>query len=200
MNIFDNLGYSVIGPIDGHNIKAMEKAFERAKKTDKSVVVHIKTIKGKGYTYSENDHTGDWHGVGCFDVETGKINDANKFTWSLEYEGLVYNKMKENDNIVVIVPGTSVGSQLEPIFKEFPNRIYDVGIAEEHAVVLASGLSINGFHPVISMYSTFLQRAYDQILHDVCLQNLHVVLCVDHAGIVGADGETHQGIFDISLL
>ena len=200
INMFDNLGYSVIGPVDGHNIKAMEKAFERAKKTDKSVVIHIKTIKGKGYEYSENDVEGNWHGVGKFNQETGQSINAELETWSDIYETFVYDKMSNDEKVITIVPGTSVGSKLTPVFKDFSNRIIDVGIAEEHAVVLAAGFACNGYHPIISMYSTFLQRSYDEISHDLSRMNLSATFLIDRSGLVGADGNTHQGLYDESFL
>lgn len=201
MNLFDNLGYSVIGPIDGHNIKALEKAFKKAKKLDNSVVVHIKTIKGKGYDYAENDIKGDWHGVGKFDPATGeKKKTVCDLSWSKVFSDLVVNKMDEDGKAITIVPGTGFGSALNPIFEKYPSRAIDVGIAEEHAVVLSSGLSLSGYHPIISMYSTFLQRAYDEISHDLARMNVNATILIDRSGLVGNDGDTHQGLYDEAFL
>ena len=199
-NLFDNLGYALIGPIDGHDIKAMEKAFAKAKKLNKSVVVHIKTIKGKGYEFAEGDKVGNWHGVGPFDKETGKSLKPESLTWPELYSNLLLESMRENDKIVAIVPGTGVGSYIDKIHNEFPKRTIDVGIAEEYAVTMAGGLSASGYYPVVSIYSTFLQRAYDEISHDIARPGLNATLLIDRAGLVGNDGSSHQGIFDEAFL
>ena len=199
-NIFDNLGYSLIGPIDGHDIKAMEKAFKKAKKLDKSVIVHIKTVKGKGYQFAEDDKIGDWHGVAPFDKETGKPLKPAKLTWSELYSNLLLESMRENEKLVAIVPGTGVGSYIDQIHAEFPKRTIDVGIAEEYAVTMSGGLASNGYHPVISIYSTFLQRAYDEVSHDIARPGLSATLLIDRAGLVGNDGTSHQGIYDEAFL
>ena len=196
-DIFDALGgYSVIGPIDGHNIKAMEKAFEKAKKADKSTIVIIKTIKGKGYKYAEEDIEGAWHGVGKFDVESGTKNKSSRTYWSEIYSDLISNKLKEDPNSVCIVPATGLGSNLNKTFKEYPDQCYDVGIAEEHAVTYSAGMAVGGLHPIVAIYSSFLQRAYDELLHDICHTNKDSTFIVDRAGLVGNDGSSHQGIFD----
>ena len=195
-NLFDNLGYALIGPVDGHDLKALEKAFAKAKKLNKSVVVHIKTVKGKGYEFAEDDKTGDWHGVGPFDKETGKSLKPETLTWPELYSNLLLESMKNNDKLVAIVPGTGVGSYIDKIHKEFPKRTIDVGIAEEYAVTMSGGLSASGYHPVVSIYSTFLQRAYDEISHDVARPGLNATLLIDRAGLVGNDGTSHQGIYD----
>ena len=200
MTLFDLLDFSIIGPIDGHDIKALDKAFTKAKNTDKSVVVMLKTIKGKGYSYAENDIEGKWHGVSGFDIATGKINSSNGVSWSKEYSLLLKEEMTKNNKLVTITPGTGYGSGLSEFSKLFKDRFIDVGIAEEHALTLASGLAINGFHPVISIYSTFLQRGYDQISHDLARMNLNSTLLIDRSGLVGKDGETHQGLYDESFL
>lgn len=201
MTVFDNLGYSVIGPVDGHNIKALEKAFNKAKALEKSVVVHIKTIKGKGYKYAENDKTGSWHGVGKFDKETGVMETHDdKWSWSEIYKDCILKRMREDKKTVTIVPATGLGSSLNDLFDEFPGRTIDVGISEEHAMTMSGGLSINGYHPIISIYSTFLQRTYDQINHDIARLKLNATILIDRAGFVGNDGDTHQGIFDESFL
>ena len=199
-NLFDNLGYSLIGPIDGHDFKAMQKAFNRAKNIQKSVIVHIKTIKGKGYKYAEDDRFGNWHGVNPFDKETGEPLVHTPMTWSELYSDILLDAMREHDNIVTIVPGTGVGSYIEKIHKEFPKRTIDVGIAEEYAVTMSGGIAASGFHPVVSIYSTFLQRAYDEISHDLAKTNMNATLLIDRAGLVGNDGSSHQGIYDEAFL
>lgn len=201
MTLFDSLGYKVIGPVDGHDVKKLTEAFSKAKRIDKSVIVYVKTIKGKGYRYSEKDQDGTWHGVGKFDVETGKINETpNQVKWSEHYASEILEAMNKNEKAYTIVPGTAYGSCLKKVFDFYPNRCKDVGIAEEHAVVFAGGLSVSGYHPIISMYSTFLQRAYDEISHDLARMNLNATLLIDRAGLVGQDGNTHQGIYDEGYL
>lgn len=197
--LFRDLGFEVIGPIDGHNFNDLIKAYKIAKESKKSIVVHIKTIKGKGYIYSENDTKGDWHGVSGFEVETGLFKE-NKTSWSNIYSNILFEKMRSDDKIVAIVPATGYGSALEPLFKTYKDRTIDVGIAEEHAVISATSMSLAGIKPVVSMYSTFLQRTYDQIIHDCARHNVNVTFLVDRAGIVGKDGESHQGIYDESFL
>lgn len=200
-NIFDTIGLDYIGPVDGHYIRHVEKAVNRAKKSVKSVVVHIKTIKGRGYQYAEEDVEGSWHGVSKFDVTTGEISTKEAVvSWSRQYKLLLQNEMKSNDRIVTIVPATEYGSDIESLFKIYPNRMIDVGIAEEHAFTLAGGLASNGIHPVVSIYSTFLQRSYDQLSHDVARMNFNCTVLIDRAGLVGSDGETHQGIYDEAFL
>ncbi len=202
VTIFDYLDYSVIGPIDGHNIKAVEKAMLRAKKNDKSTIVYLKTVKGKGYTPAEEDERGFWHGISGFDKDNGIINNpsSNLISWSEIYSLEVLKAMRCNDKIITLVAATGFGSYMNPVFKEFPRRTLDVGIAEEHAVTMSSGLAVSSYHPIISMYSTFLQRAYDQINHDIARMNLNSTFLIDRAGLVGNDGETHQGIFDEEFL
>ena len=201
MTIFDNLGFDYIGPVDGHYIRHIDKALKKAKKCQKSVVLHLKTIKGKGYKYAEEDVDGDWHGVSHFNVETGEFDIKDGVvSWSEQYKCLLRNEMKINDKIVTIVPATGHGSSLDSLFKVFPKRMIDVGIAEEHAFTLAGGLASNGFHPVVSIYSTFLQRSYDELSHDVARMNFNMTILIDRAGLVGSDGDTHQGIYDEAFL
>lgn len=201
LNLFDNIGLSYIGPVDGHDIKKMEKAFERAKRINKSVVVHIKTIKGKGFKYAENDDYGSWHGVNPFDPKTGKpLSPSEKLSWSELYSDILFEKMVEHKEVFSIVAATGSGSHLTTIFKTFKDRIVDVGISEEHAFTLAGGLSASGYHPVISIYSTFLQRAYDELSHDLARMKLNATVLIDRSGFVGRDGNTHQGIYDESFL
>ena len=201
LTIFDNLGFDYIGPVDGHYIKNIDKALKKAKKSPKSVVLHLKTIKGKGYKYAEEDIEGDWHGVSGFNKETGEINSKEAMvSWSEQYKCLLRDEMNINKQIVTIVPATGHGSALDSLFKLYPTRMIDVGIAEEHAFTLAGGLASNGIHPVVSIYSTFLQRSYDELSHDVARMNFNMTILIDRAGLVGSDGDTHQGIYDEGFL
>lgn len=201
ITIFDTLGYTVIGPVDGHYIKQMDKAFAKAKKIKNSVVVYIKTIKGKGYKFAEKDVTGEWHGVSKFDVNTGEMINKNACaTWSEQYNCILKDEMRINPKIITIAPATEHGSQLDSLFKNFPDRTIDVGISEEHAFTMSGGLSASGYHPVISIYSTFLQRAYDELSHDLARMNLNCTILIDRAGLVGNDGETHQGLYDEAFM
>lgn len=200
--LFDNLGYTYIGPVDGHNIKALEKAFKQAKTTTKSAVVHVRTKKGKGYTPAENDKLGYWHGVTPFDIETGrpvKTYDGVN-SWSHHFGSLVHHEMATHQNCELIVPAMVRGSGLESSFDDFPMRSIDVGIAEEHAITMAGAMSIEGLHPIVTIYSTFLQRAYDEILHDCARMKTDLSLLIDRAGLVGLNGATHQGIYDEAFL
>ena len=202
VTLFDNLGYTYIGPIDGHDIKELEKALKRSLACTKSVVLHIRTIKGKGYKLAENDENGYWHGVTPFNIETGEPKNIHPgyISWSHYFSDLTYEAMKENKNNFLIVPATLKGSGLEKTFKDFPSRCLDVGIAEEHALTLAGALSLNGFHPIVTIYSTFLQRAYDEISHDCARLKVPVTILIDRAGLVGKNGDTHQGIYDEAYL
>ena len=199
---FDDMGFQYIGCIDGHNIKALEKAIARAKHTPKSVVLHVATIKGKGYKYAENDTTGYWHGVTPFEIETGKPKNLHpeELSWSHLFSDLLTELMAQRDDLVIISPATVKGSGLEDLFASYPKRTFDVGIAEGHAFTLASGLAVAGTHPIVSIYSTFMQRAFDQIIHDIARMNLSITFLVDRSGLVGLDGETHQGLYDESFL
>ena len=201
-NIFSDLGFAYIGPVDGHNIKAIEKAIKRAKNADKSAVIHACTLKGKGYKYAENDETGYWHGVSPFDIESGepKNKHEGEISWSHLYSDLCEEELREHKNAILISPATIKGAGLDSIPEEFKDRTIDVGIAEEHAVTLSSALSLSGFHPVISIYSTFLQRAYDEVSHDIARMNCNATFLVERSGLIGADGETHQGIYDEAYL
>ena len=201
-NVFTDLGFAYIGPIDGHDIKSIERALKRAKNTKKSVVIQAVTIKGKGYKPAEEDQSGYWHGVGPFDIETGKPKDMHEdeVSWSHVFADLTENLMEEHKNAVLISPGTLKGSGLDELHKKFDGRVVDVGINEEHAATLASSLSLSGMHPIISVYSTFLQRAYDEVSHDLARMNCNTTFLVDRAGLVGSDGETHQGIYDEAYL
>ena len=197
---FEDLGITYIGPIDGHNISQMIDTFEAAIKLKKPVVVHVKTIKGKGYRYAER-HPKYFHGVSPFDVTTGKaLAKQTKMTNTGVFSRKMLALGEEYPNLVAITAAMASGTGLEKFANVYPNRFFDVGIAEQHAVVFAAGLAKEGMIPVVAVYSSFLQRAYDQILHDVCLQKLHVIFAVDRSGLVGQDGSTHQGIFDDAYL
>lgn len=198
--LFENMGILYLGPVDGHNISAMVKLFKEASKVEGPVLVHVITEKGKGYLPAER-HPARFHGTEAFDVETGlplvkrvKANYTDIFS-------TVMRKLGDRDEkVVAITAAMADGTGLKRFRNMFPERFFDVGIAEEHAVTFAAGLAAAGLKPIVAVYSSFLQRAYDQILHDVCIQELHVVFAIDRAGLVGSDGETHQGIFDLSYL
>ncbi len=197
-NFFDMIGMDYIGPIDGHNIQELESSLELSKKFETPVVLHVKTLKGKGYSKAEDEK---WHGVGPFDIQTGEaVNKQIGISYSKFISEIIYDKMKSGEDIVVITPAMLGGSELNKLKTNFPDRVYDVGIAEEHAITFAAGLAIAGKKPFVSIYSTFLQRAYDEVFHDIVRQNANVVIGIDRAGLVGEDGETHQGIYDISFL
>lgn len=197
---FENMGITYIGPIDGHNIQQMVEQFLAAIELQRPVVVHVKTVKGKGYSYAEK-HPCYFHGVAPFDLKTGKVKEKKE---KPDYTDIFAKKMlnlaAKNQKLIAITAAMAEGTGLKLFRERFPERFFDVGIAEQHAVTFAAGLAAAGMLPVVAVYSSFLQRAYDQILHDVCNQNLHVIFAVDRSGLVGADGSTHQGIFDISYL
>ncbi|RAK22325.1 1-deoxy-D-xylulose-5-phosphate synthase [Anoxybacillus vitaminiphilus] len=199
---FEELGFTYFGPVDGHNFDDLLENLHYAKKTKGPVLLHVITKKGKGYHPAENDKVGTWHGTGPYKIETGDfVKPVNAPpSWSELISETVRKLAREDDRIVAITPAMPVGSKLEGFASEFPNRMYDVGIAEQHATTLAAGLATQGMKPFLAIYSTFLQRAYDQVVHDVCRQNLNVFFGIDRAGLVGADGETHQGVFDIAFL
>jgi len=200
--LFEELGIKYYGPINGHDYHEMLLYLEMAKKENEPVLIHVITEKGKGYIPAENDKIGAWHGPGPFDVETGEIysKQNNLITWSEVISNHLINLTKENNKIIVITPAMAGGSKLLKYKELYPDNFIDVGIAEEHAIVLANGMSIGGLIPFVSIYSTFLQRGYDQIIHDIARMNTHVIIGIDRAGIVGADGETHQGIYDLTFL
>lgn len=202
-NLFTNLGFKYFGPIDGHDIKSLVKYLDYAKKYDKSIILHVKTVKGKGYLPSELDCIGKWHGVGPFDIKSGEQN--NKYlpgysTWSTEIGKLLLDKVKSNDKIKIISPAMIYGSGLDIINEEKSDAIIDVGINEELACLMAASMSQNGLVPVVSIYSTFLQRSYDILNHDISRTNSHVIFMIDRSGMVSGDGSTHQGIYDISIM
>lgn len=200
---FEEMGFKYLGPIDGHDFDALEKTLEYAKKVeDRPVLVHVVTKKGKGYKPAEEDRIGTWHGTGPYKIETGAFvkNNAKGPSWSSLVSETVRKLMKEDKRIVAITPAMPVGSKMEGIQKDFPERFFDVGIAEQHAATMAAGLATQNMKPFLAIYSTFLQRAYDQVLHDIARQKLNVFIGIDRAGLVGADGDTHQGVFDIAFL
>lgn len=196
--LFDDMGFTYYGPVDGHNFYDMFKAFNAAKRVDGPVLVHVVTVKGKGYQFAENDPK-SFHGVSCFDIDTGEPLSSKKGFSALF--GAELCKMAEKDKkIVAITAAMASGTGLSQFAVKYRERFFDVGIAEEHAITFAAGLAAVDMLPVFAVYSTFLQRGIDQIIHDVATQKLHIVLAVDRAGIVGEDGETHQGVFDVALL
>ena len=196
--MFDDLGFKYMGPVDGHDIKSIIQCLEYAKDEKRPVFIHIQTKKGKGYIHAENNPL-KFHGISAFDKATGETAKG-KESYSARFGSTMLKLAKENKKVVAITGAMPNGTGLDDFPKHFKNRFFDVGIAEQHGVTFSAGLAKTGYIPVIPLYSSFLQRAYDQALHDVCLQNLHVVFPIDRAGIVGADGETHQGVYDISYL
>lgn len=198
--LFEDMGLVYIGPVDGHNIQEMVTAFETAFSfKDQPVIVHVLTEKGKGYKPAEKNPSA-FHGVGTYDVKTGKIYRKEEICYTNIFEQWMLQIGEEREDIVSVCAAMPDGTGVSAFAKRYPERAFDVGIAEEHAVTFAAGLAAGGMRPVVSLYSTFLQRAYDQMIHDVCLNKLPVIFAVDRSGIVGSDGETHQGILDISYL
>ncbi len=198
--IFENFGVTYLGPVDGHNTQQLVRTLQDAKRLKKAVLVHVVTKKGKGYHWAEL-HPEQFHGIGPFDVMTGKPKGGSGApSWTQVFADALISEAEQEPRITAITAAMADGTGLKAFAGRFPDRFYDVGIAEEHAVTFAAGLASGGMIPVCAVYSTFLQRAYDQILEDVCLQKLHVVFAVDRAGIVGQDGSTHQGLFDTSFL
>ncbi|WP_419771474.1 MAG: 1-deoxy-D-xylulose-5-phosphate synthase [Candidatus Marinarcus sp.] len=198
--IFEEMGVDYIGPIDGHDIQEIIDTLKLAKGMGKPVIVHAKTMKGKGYAIAEGHHE-HWHGVGPFDKETGAfIKKASVKSATAVYSDALLALAQKHDNVVGVTAAMPSGTGLDKLIKAYPDRFWDVAIAEQHAVTSMAAMAKEGFKPFITIYSTFLQRGFDQIIHDVCLMNLPVVFAIDRAGIVGNDGETHQGAFDISYL
>lgn len=197
---FEDMGLTYIGPIDGHDINQLMNAFLAASRAKKAVVVHVITQKGKGYYLAEKYPT-RYHSVEPFDIVTGQPNRKEKDnSYTKIFSDAMLRLAKEDEKVLAITAAMPFGTGLADFKKQFPNRFFDVGIAEEHAVTFAAGLAMGGYKPVVAIYSTFLQRAYDQILHDVCINNLPVVFAIDRAGVSGRDGKTHQGTFDLSFL
>ena len=198
--LFEDMGLTYLGPVDGHDINAMVKIFKEARKIPKCVLVHVITKKGRGYTPAER-HPARFHGAEPFDIETGLPTvNRTKANYTDVFSTVMVKLGERNPRVCAITAAMPDGTGLKRFASRYPDRFFDVGIAEEHAVTFAAGLAAGGFRPIVAIYSSFLQRAYDQIIHDVCIQNLPVIFAIDRAGIVGSDGETHQGIFDLSFL
>ncbi|MFY9075477.1 1-deoxy-D-xylulose-5-phosphate synthase [Malaciobacter mytili] len=198
--IFEEMGIDYIGPIDGHNLEEIIETLEIAKAMNKPVIVHARTVKGKGYSIAEGQHE-HWHGVGPFNKDNGEfIKKVSAKSATAVFADALVNLATKYDNVVGVTAAMPSGTGIDKLMKEFPTRFWDVAIAEQHAVTSMAAMAKEGFKPYITIYSTFLQRGYDQIIHDVCLMSLPVVFAIDRAGIVGNDGETHQGAFDISYL
>lgn len=197
---FEDMGITYLGPVDGHNVAEMTKAFNDAKKINKCVLVHVITKKGKGYEIAER-HPARFHGAEPFDIETGlPLKKRTVANYTDVFSTVMFKLGERNDKVCAITAAMADGTGLKRFSLKYPERFFDVGIAEQHAVTFAAGLAAGGCRPVVAIYSSFLQRAYDQIVHDVCIQNLPVIFAIDRAGLVGSDGETHQGIFDLSFM
>jgi len=198
--LFENMGITYLGPVDGHDIRKLERVLEEAKRLNHAVIVHVLTQKGRGYEPAEK-HPDRYHGVGAFDIATGKPKKKKEH---MDYTDVFSRKLvqlaSKDSRITAVTAAMPDGTGLTAFKRHYPERFFDVGIAEQHAVTSAAGLAAGGMKPVVAVYSSFLQRGFDQVVHDVCLQNLPVVFAIDRAGLVGADGETHQGIFDLSFL
>ena len=197
--LFENMGIKYYGPIDGHNIKELSKVLQKAQKVEGPVLIHVITQKGRGYEYAEQSPD-KFHGVGPFNHENGECSSSGSKSYSKVFGETMIKLAEKNKKIVAITAAMPEGTGLQAFAKEFPDRFFDVGIAEQHAVTMAAGMASQGLKPVFAVYSTFLQRAYDQVIHDVAIQKLPVIFAIDRAGIVGQDGETHQGIMDLSFL
>jgi 1-deoxy-D-xylulose-5-phosphate synthase len=199
---FEEMGFTYLGPVDGHNFEALFENLSYAKKTEGPVLLHVITKKGKGFSPAESDKKGTWHGTGPYKMDTGTFLKpvGTPPAWSSLVSETVRRLARKDERIIAITPAMPVGSKLEGFASEFPERMYDVGIAEQHAATMAAGLATQNLKPFLAIYSTFLQRAYDQVVHDICRQNLNVFIGIDRAGLVGGDGETHQGVFDIAFL
>lgn len=198
-SFYEEFGLRYIGPIDGHNFRALNNAIQSAIEDKGPVIVHVVTKKGKGFAPAERDPTA-WHGVGPFDLAKRELKTSGQIGYSKVFGNALTQLAERDPKIVAITAAMCSGTGLEPFATKFPERFFDVGICEEHAVVFAAGLATEGFRPFFAVYSSFLQRAVDCVMHDVCLQNLPVVFCIDRAGTVGADGPTHHGLFDIAML
>ena len=197
-NLFDSMGIYYLGPVDGHDVEQLETVIRWAKEMKTTVLVHVLTTKGKGCDYAEK-HPDKYHGVGKFDPATGELQNSGT-CFSTVFGHKLVELAEKNKDIVAITAAMSSGTGLNEFSEVYPDRFFDVGIAEQHAVSMAAGMAKQGLVPVVAIYSSFLQRAYDMLIHDVSLLNLHVVLCVDRAGLVGSDGETHHGVFDVDYL
>ncbi len=195
---YEDIGFTYLGPVDGHNLEKLESVLSISKTIKGPVLIHVVTKKGKGYEIAERNPD-KYHSTSSFDIETGKPKKEKKDDYSKVFGNKLVKLAKKDEKIVAVSAAMIDGTGLKAFKTQFPNRIFDVGIAEQHALGMAAGLAKSGLKPVVSIYSSFYQRAYDQVIHDICIQNLPVVMCVDRAGIVGNDGETHQGIFDMAF-
>ena len=195
---FEDIGFTYLGPVDGHNIQELENILRLSKQVDNPVLIHVLTKKGKGYEIAENSPD-KFHATSPFDIETGKPKKAKGKDYSKVFGDKLVELADNNEKIVAITASMKDGTGLTDFQKKYPKRFFDIGIAEQHAIGLAAGMAKEGLIPVVPIYSSFYQRAYDQVIHDVAIQNLHVIMCVDRAGVVGADGETHQGVFDMAF-
>ena len=195
---FEDLGFKYLGPVDGNNIEDLEEIFKKAKDLEGPILIHVLTKKGKGYKPAE-ENPDKFHSTSSFEIETGKAKKNKKNDYSKIFGRKLVELAKKDERIVAVTAAMRDGTGLTEFAKEFPNRFFDVGIAEQHALTMAAGMAKEGLRPVVSIYSSFYQRGYDQVIHDICMQNLSVVMCVDRAGIVGNDGETHQGLLDMAF-
>ena len=195
---FEDIGFTYLGPVDGHNIEELQSILTLSKQIDNPVLIHVLTKKGKGYEIAEKNPD-KFHATGPFDIETGKSKKEKGKDYSKVFGDKLVELAKKNEKIVAITASMKDGTGLTKFSEEFPDRFFDIGIAEQHALGLAAGMAMDGMIPVVPIYSSFYQRAYDQVIHDIALQNLPVIMCVDRAGIVGADGETHQGTLDMAF-
>lgn len=195
---FEDIGFTYLGPVDGHNIEQLENILKLSKQVDTPVLIHVLTKKGKGYKIAE-ENPDKFHATGPFDLKTGKPKKAKGLDYSKVFGNKLVEMAEKNDKIVAITASMKDGTGLTKFQKQFPKRFFDIGIAEQHAITLAAGMATQGLIPFVPIYSSFYQRAYDQVIHDIAMQNLHVIMCVDRAGIVGADGETHQGLLDMAF-
>ena len=195
---FEEIGFRYLGPVDGHDISNLEEIFRHVKVLDGPTIIHVVTKKGKGYLPAENEPN-KFHGIGAFNVETGELVKEKQIDYSEIFGNKLIDLAKRDKKIVAITAAMKSGTGLSDFAKRFPDRFFDVGIAEQHALTFAAGLARGGLKPFVSIYSSFYQRCYDQVIHDICLQKLSVIMCVDRAGIVGNDGDTHQGLYDLSF-
>jgi len=196
--IFEDMGFRYFGPIDGHDLKQLERILEKIKDLEGPVLLHVKTVKGKGYAPAEQNPD-KFHATGRFDIKTGEKEKSCSKDYSKAFGESLVKIAEKNEKVVAITAAMKDGTGLKEFSEKFPDRFFDVGIAEQHAITMSAGMAKSGLVPVVPIYASFLQRAYDQLIHDVAMQNLHVIVCSDRAGLVGADGETHQGLFDMAF-
>lgn len=196
---FEDIGFTYLGPVDGHNIDELEKILRQSKHLEGPVLIHVMTKKGKGYSFAE-ENPDKFHGISSFNLETGEVVGKSKKDYSKVFGSKLIELASKDNKIVAVTAAMKDGTGLKEFANKFPDKFFDVGIAEQHAVGMIAGMAASGLKPVFAVYSSFLQRGYDQLIHDVALEQIPVTICVDRAGIVGADGETHQGIFDLCFL